>query len=93
MRRMKSARAAEIEAFEEAGVRGNVARKPVGHFTYDKEIGGSPVKVRVAVFPLKVRREDPEWKEDSVRQRMWLPQMDAADAVSDPELGELLRVF
>src|SRR6266404_649256 len=45
------------EAFEEAGVVGAIARRPVGTFSYEKRLrNGGAVVCQVRVFPLEVRR-------------------------------------
>ena len=38
---LKPAKSAAREAFEEAGVRGRVGARAIGHFTYDKILDGS----------------------------------------------------
>src|SRR6476646_11230590 len=52
------------EAFEEAGVLGAVARRPVGSFVYEKRFkNGRVVLSEVYVFPLTVRRRTKKWPE------------------------------
>jgi 8-oxo-dGTP pyrophosphatase MutT (NUDIX family) len=89
----KSARSsAAREAFEEAGVIGSVARRPVGSFSYEKELrNGSKVVCKVRVFPLQVKRQTEEWPEKAEREVKWLPAKRAAKQVNEPELGELIR--
>jgi hypothetical protein len=45
------------------------------------------------VFPLSVTRELPDWKERDQRQRRWFTLAEAANAVEEPDLGELIRSF
>jgi phosphohistidine phosphatase len=75
------------EAWEEAGVEGEVADQPIGNYQYAK--WGATCTVEV--FPMKVTRQlsDEEW-EESHRGRQWLPAGEAASKVRQPELGELI---
>jgi hypothetical protein len=45
------------------------------------------------VFPLTVTRELPDWKERDQRQRRWFTLAEAASAVEEPDLGDLIRSF
>ena len=61
------------EAFEEAGVLGPVARRPVGSFVYEKRFkNGRVVLCEVYVFPLKVRRQNRKWPERRQREVKWV---------------------
>ena len=76
------------EAWEEAGVEGDVASEPVGSYQYHKW----GATCTVTVYPMQVTRQldDSEWKERH-RGRKWLPADEAASTVRQPELGELIR--
>lgn len=76
------------EAFEEAGVKGNVLDQRLGAYLYAK--WGSHCNVEV--FPLQVIEElpDEQW-EESHRGKQWLPVVQAAQRVSVPELAELIK--
>lgn len=74
------------EAWEEAGVRGDVLRPALGTWTYAKWGG----LCEVEVFPLEVRQCLDAWPEDD-RARRWLPARLAARAVTSPDLAALLR--
>ena len=79
------------EAHEEAGLRGKVARKSIGRYRYRKsEIKGGYL-CRVEVFPMEVSGLDPEWPEMGLRSRCWFPVKDAAIAVAEDELGDLMH--
>ena len=84
-------KAAEQEAFEEAGVRGAVEANPIGQFEHEKQSGllGS-LKVCILVHPLAVERELPDWPEQGQRQRKWFKLKDAAEQVDSPELGAMI---
>jgi 8-oxo-dGTP pyrophosphatase MutT (NUDIX family) len=91
---LKSAQTAAREAFEEAGVEGDVARKKVGVFHYDKRlISGRVQHVRVAVYALKVAIEREVWPEAVQREKLWTSPAEAAALVQEPELAALLRQF
>ena len=86
--------AAAQEAEEEAGVRGEIGRDPLGSFTYEKAIvSGICVTTEVAVFPLAVSEVLDDWKENKWRRRQWFAVKDAVAAVQEPELRDLLRNF
>jgi 8-oxo-dGTP pyrophosphatase MutT (NUDIX family) len=79
------------EAFEEAGVEGTIAAKPIGSFAYGKrKKSGATVPLTVDVFRLDVRREHDAWPEANERTRKWMTPEQAADAVAEPELSALL---
>jgi 8-oxo-dGTP pyrophosphatase MutT (NUDIX family) len=91
---LKSCQTAAREAFEEAGVEGDIGRKKVGVFHYDKRLrSGRVQKVRVAVYPLKVDTEREAWPEVQQRERLWTTPAEAAELVYEPELADLLRAF
>jgi predicted phosphate transport protein (TIGR00153 family) len=86
--------AAAQEAEEEAGVVGAVCPTPLGSYRYRKRKGsGASLMYDVDVFPLSVSRELDEWKEKEERQRRWFWLKDAANAVEEPDLRDLIRSF
>jgi predicted phosphate transport protein (TIGR00153 family) len=86
--------AAMMEAEEEAGVRGMLCPTPLGSYRYRKRRGnGASLMVDVEVFPLAVTRELDSWKEQSQRERRWFTLSDAAEAVAEPDLRDLIRSF
>ncbi|RVV98969.1 NUDIX hydrolase [Mesobaculum littorinae] len=86
--------AARQEAWEEAGVIGRARPDPVGHYSYIKH---SPVRgarrFRVDLFALRVERLKAEFPEAATRERRWFDLSDAAAAVEEPGLREILRDF
>jgi len=89
-----SSKSAAQEAFEEAGVRGKVAKRPVGTYAYDKRLkNGRLQHVRVAVFALAVDSEAEAYPELGQREKVWLPPAEAARQVDEPELMVLLATF
>jgi len=86
--------AAALEAEEEAGVRGSVCPTPLGTYRYRKLKGsGAALMADVELFPLAVIEELGEWKEKSQRERRWFTLADAAMAVDEPDLRDLIRTF
>ena len=86
--------AAAQEAEEEAGVTGAICPVPLGSYRYRKLRGsGASLMADVALFPLRVMQEQPAWKEQHERERRWFSLADAADAVDEPDLRELIRTF
>jgi len=77
--------AAIREADEEAGLRGVVARKPIGRYRYVN--GNGPC--RVDVYLMRVTKVRETWLEDGVRRRRWMRVSDAAACLRE-ELHEFL---
>ena len=82
--------AAAAEAWEEAGVRGDIRADKLGSFTYDKRRDGEFVAVDVVVYLLEVTDEEPISPEMNERQRAWFSPSAAAQAVAEPALKTLL---
>ncbi|RYY24817.1 MAG: DUF47 family protein [Sphingomonadales bacterium] len=86
--------AAAMEAKEEAGVIGLVCPTALGSYCYRKKRrNGSALMIDVDVFPLAVNTELAAWKEQSQRERRWFSLTEAADAVDEPDLRDLIRSF
>lgn len=89
MRRHTRPEAAAIEAMEEAGVEGRITPRPLGHYRYVKVFDDCALPVRVTVFPLRVERQLPDWKEAGERRRVWLPRDAARAAIAERGLSRL----
>lgn len=86
--------AAALEAEEEAGVRGAICPTPLGAYRYRKRRrNGASLMLDVDVFPLAVTQELESWKESSERERRWFQLDEAADAVEEADLANLIRSF
>ncbi|MFC3580961.1 DUF47 family protein [Sphingomonas hylomeconis] len=86
--------AAAGEAEEEAGVCGAVCPTRLGSYRYRKRrSNGASLMVDVDVFPLAVTRELDSWKEQEQRERRWFSLAEAAAAVDEPDLRDLIRSF
>jgi 8-oxo-dGTP pyrophosphatase MutT (NUDIX family) len=84
--------AAAQEALEEAGIQGNVARKPIGSYHYTKWI--SPAEDRlceVVVFLMLVTVELASWPEQHERQRVWFRPGMAAALVDEGSLALMIE--
>jgi 8-oxo-dGTP pyrophosphatase MutT (NUDIX family) len=94
MKGKKPHRAAEREAYEEAGLVGQISKDPIGAYSYDKRLRtGSSVPCEVAVFPLKVAAQREQWPEKKQRQTRWFTLTEAAEAVEEDGLRQLLCGF
>ena len=80
--------AAIREAEEEAGLRGVVARKPVGRYVHPK---GNSVR-RVDVYAMRVTSVLEHWLEDRFRRRRWMRVPDAAECLREELLPMLQRL-
>jgi 8-oxo-dGTP pyrophosphatase MutT (NUDIX family) len=92
---LRPAKSAAREAFEEAGVRGQVGAKSVGFFAYDKILdeNGVLVSCEVRVFPLLVKRQSETWPEIEQRVVQWVAPDKALALIEEPELKALVAAF
>jgi 8-oxo-dGTP pyrophosphatase MutT (NUDIX family) len=88
----KPARTAAREAYEEAGVRGRVAGRPLGRYIYEKRIEerAAPFPCEVQVFPLLVKKQLKKWPECKQRTVRWFPVPEAAALIKDDNLRHLI---
>jgi 8-oxo-dGTP pyrophosphatase MutT (NUDIX family) len=79
------------EAFEEAGILGEVGTEPVGSYTYSKRLRRSRIiECKVDVLPMRVERPLDDWPERKQRKRQWFTLSQAAMAVEEGDLVILL---
>lgn len=86
-------KAAAREAYEEAGIVGRIAHKPVGSYEYWKELTTGSMLLRVDVYPLEVEHQRKKWPEQGHRELRWCRPTDAAKMVAEPALAALIRWF
>jgi 8-oxo-dGTP pyrophosphatase MutT (NUDIX family) len=89
----KDARAsAALEAWEEAGVQGELSSVVLGCFDYDKQFRKRQEALRceVQVFALHVERLASKFPERGQRRRKWFKPAKAAVQVMEPALRSLL---
>ena len=90
-KRLTGPELAAKEAFEEAGLVGEIAQDPVGSYGYLKRLpGGRTLPCDVDVFPLRVERLLDDWPERRQRERRWFTLAEAAMAVEEGGLVALL---
>ncbi|MDO5606719.1 MAG: NUDIX hydrolase [Paracoccus sp. (in: a-proteobacteria)] len=87
-----AAGAAEREAWEEAGVRGEVSQQPLGRYAAIKSSdGGVSLPVEVQVHLIRVHELADDYPEVGQRSRRWFLPLDAAGLVHEDGLKALLR--
>lgn len=85
---------AQIEAWEEAGVKGTSDGRCLGIFSFRKEteeFGALPCVAMV--FAIEVTDLAEEYPESSERKRRWMSRKKAAKRVDEPELSRILLDF
>ena len=89
------AKAAEKEAYEEAGIKGIIASSiPLGIYTYFKKLElGDARAAAVEVYLLRVNRQLKKWPEKGERKLSWVSTKEAVDLVEEPGVVPLLRRF
>ncbi|AUH32700.1 NUDIX hydrolase [Paracoccus tegillarcae] len=86
------AHAALQEAWEEAGVRGQVELAELGRFRYDKhQDSGFALPVEVALYPVAVESLADSFPENHEREREWFDAEEAARLVIETGLQDILR--
>ena len=86
--------AAAQEALEEAGVRGAIHPAPFGSYRVLKQLPtGLTQWLDVDLFALAVTAQLDSWPEQAQRIRRWFTLAQAADAVAEPDLQDLIRGF
>lgn len=82
------------EAYEEAGIRGEVGTDLLGCYRYGKRrASGAVDEAEVELFAMRVVETLDEWPERSERERRWFAQEDASAAVAEAELAALIRAL
>lgn len=86
--------AAAQEAYEEAGLDGRIASAAFGEYEYLKRLkSGAARLVKVDVYPMQVTGEHATWPEKGQRTLKWMGPVEAALAVQEPELRDLIARF
>ena len=85
---------AGIEAFEEAGVRGEVEPEPFASFKSHKGLeNGIDIRTTVLVYLVKVTEELEDYPEKGQRQVKWFSVADAIEQVDEPSLKPILEAL
>jgi len=74
------------EAYEEAGIKGDLVMPPMGRYRFRKW-GGI---CEVSVYAMSVTRVMDQWPESSMRRRLWIEYRQAARQVKHSDLGDLI---
>jgi 8-oxo-dGTP pyrophosphatase MutT (NUDIX family) len=87
------AKAAEREAYEEAGIRGEIFGSiPLGFYTYFKVLtSGEKQPATVEVYLLMVTQQLKKWPEKHERRLSWVSLKKAVRLVQEPGVVPLLR--
>jgi 8-oxo-dGTP pyrophosphatase MutT (NUDIX family) len=86
--------AAAQEALEEAGLDGVIEHTAVGEYEYLKRLkSGAARLVTVDVFPMQVTGERSVFPEKGQRTLQWMTPVEAALAVQEPQLRDLIVRF
>ena len=89
-----AAESAAQEAYEEAGILGEMTAQTIGHYGYRKRMrGGAKKRFRVEVFAMEVTEVLDLWPEAHERARQWLSPQEAVALVEEPDLAALIRTF
>jgi len=84
---MTAPESAAKEAFEEAGVRGEISERSLGRYM-QRKWGGI---CEIEVFPMTVTDELSDWPEADIRRREWLAIPQAVKRVEDETLRKIIR--
>jgi len=91
--RSTPSKAAEKEAYEEAGVRGAITSStPLGIYTYSKKLeSGKARAATVEVYLLRITERLKKWPEKGERKLSWVTTKEAVDLVEEPGVVPLLQ--
>jgi len=88
------AESAAREAWEEAGVKGEVSPVGIGFYRYDKWVDRKrDVTLSVQMFPLRVTELTKRFPERDHRKTRWMKPKKAAKRVEEAELAKIIRKF
>jgi 8-oxo-dGTP pyrophosphatase MutT (NUDIX family) len=90
----KPAEVAGQEAYEEAGLIGQiVGKRSLGNFHYEKRLAKKAILCEVRVFLFRVQRQLDDWPEKGSRECRWFDANGAAALVAEGGLAEILDRF
>jgi 8-oxo-dGTP pyrophosphatase MutT (NUDIX family) len=93
MNKQTPAAAAATEAYEEAGLRGEVQDICLGVYSYTKPNRFNNAAIVALVYPLHVTHIHSAWPEKGERRRKWFTQQKAAKKLTEPALREIVANF
>jgi 8-oxo-dGTP pyrophosphatase MutT (NUDIX family) len=94
MKGKKPAEVAKQEAYEEAGLRGEiVGKRPIGTYHYAKRLPQGTLLCELQVFLFRVKQQLKHWPEKRERELRWADAEEAANLVQEGGLSEIIRRF
>jgi 8-oxo-dGTP pyrophosphatase MutT (NUDIX family) len=94
MKKRKPAEVASQEAYEEAGLIGQiVGKRPLGNFHYEKRLAKKAIICEVLVFLFRVERQLDDRPERGERETKWFDATEAASLVEEGGLAEIVERF
>ena len=92
---LKPFKSAAREAYEEAGIRGNVGKTAIGTYSYKKadRTGGRAIYCKVTVYPLLVSDQRRKWPEQHERRTRWVSPRTAITLIAEKGLRALILDF
>ena len=88
------AKAAATEAFEEAGAKGKIKKKPVGSYRYTKSRkNGEILQCQALAYEMEVSDIKKKFPESDIRTARWFTKKEAANNVAFKQLRKLIRDF
>jgi len=94
MKGRKPAEVASQEAYEEAGLVGQiVGKRPLGNFHYQKQLAKNERLCQVRVFSFRVERQLDDWPEKQHRETAWFDAAEAATLVAEAGLAGIIERF
>lgn len=83
---VSASESARKEAYEEAGIRGEILKPSAGKYSIKKWDG----KCHIKVFAMRVTEELEEWPEDILRERKWSSIEEAAEKINNKKLRDII---
>jgi 8-oxo-dGTP pyrophosphatase MutT (NUDIX family) len=94
MKGRKPADVASQEAYEEAGLIGQiVGKRPIGNFHYQKQLAKKERLCQVLVYSYRVERQLDDWPEKEQRETRWFIASEAATMVEEEGLAGIIERF
>jgi 8-oxo-dGTP pyrophosphatase MutT (NUDIX family) len=90
---MEPRESARREAYDEAGVEGVIATRPVGSYRAWKTRGMRRFVIEVEMYPFRVERQHDSWRETGERYRHWATLAEATRLITDKRIVALVRAF
>ena len=88
------AKTAAAEAFEEAGAKGKIKKKPVGKYRYTKSRkNGDLIECHAVAYEMEVSDIKKKFPESEIRTARWFLKEKAANNVAFKQLRKLIEEF